>query len=239
MKEGKIMPLNIDWTVFGTAVADRLTTATTIREMNFSATSTQENATAAVPAGIPIIGTGTAHLRVGGGAMNVIPTFPGALATERGLVAGKIRTLMKWRDFGGVSYFGLMALQSALDMTTGTHNAYVLACSTLFFQNRIHIGQMDNSVLGSWSSLASSPINAFMDGVSLAIEFEWDASSGTSVLLTVRTGSALDFSNLADILSFTDVVNPHVTSVAEGFWGARLSGGVDVYWDDMTIFKKS
>ena len=232
------MPLNTDWTVFGTGTLTRATTSAGKNEMSLATSATNESAVAS-PSGIPVIGTGTLRMRVGlSGAMNIIPVFPGALATDRGLVSGKIRTVMRWNNSGGVSYWGLMALQSALDMTTGTHNAYGLAFNTLSGANNIHIAQFDNTVLTGWTSLAFSPSNTFMNNVPIAVEFEWDASSGTSVLLIVRTGSMTDFSNLSTLLFFTDTVNPHVTSVAEGLWGVYGSGGVDVYWDNTTIFKR-
>ena len=229
--------LNTDWIVFGTAVATRATTSAGKSEVSLSTSAINEAAVAS-PFGIPIFGTGTLHIRAGE-SMNIIPVFPGALATERGLVAGKIRTVIRWNDLGGVSYWGLMALQSALDMTTGTHNAYGLACSTLSFANRIHIAQFNNTTLTGWTSLASSPPNAFMDNIPIAVEFEWDATSLTSAVLTVRTGSMTDFSDLATLLTFTDIVSPHVTSVAEGLWGTSASGPVDVYWDNTTIFKRT
>ena len=232
------MPLNADWTFFGTSAVTRATTSTGKNEMNLHLTSTNESYE--VPSvGIPVLGTGTLRMRIGtGGAMNIIPVFPGALATDRGLLAGKIRTVMRWNNSGGVSYWGLMALQSALDMTTGTHNAYGLAFNTLGGANNIHIAQFDNTVLVGWTSLAASASNAFMNNVPIAVEFEWDATSLTSVVLTVRKGTMTDFSDLAPLLSFTDTVSPHVTSVAEGLWGVFVSGPINVYWDNTTIFKR-
>ena len=234
------MPLNADWTVFGTGVVTRATTSAGKNEMSL-ATNPNNEAAVASPSGVPVIGTGTLRMRVGasGNSINIIPVFPGALATDRGLLAGKIRTVMRWNASGGVSYWGLMALQSALDMTTGTHNAYGLACNTFSSANNIHIAQFDNTILAGWGSLAASPSNTFMDDVPIALEFEWDATSLTSVVLTVRKGSMTDFSDLAPLLSFTDTVSPHVTSVAEGLWGVYGSGGIDVYWDNTTIFKRT
>ena len=227
-----------DWDIYGTTNITRFVTSNGVKEVSFAALAANELAVAA-PAGIPILGTGSSHMHIGSGeSMNVLPKFPGFLATDRGFIAGKIRTILQWYNQGGVEHFGIAALQSVLNLTTGTFNAYGLACNTSGGNNNINIAQFDNTTVTGWTPLAISAPNAFSNGVPLAVEFEWDASSLTAVLLVVRTGTALNFSNLSVLISYIDTVNPHVTSVGEGLWAAGVSSDVVVYWDNTTIYKR-
>lgn len=227
-----------DWDIYGTTATSRFVTSAGYPEMNFAATAINE-AAVTPPVGIPVVGTGSAHMHVANGqSMNVLPKFPGFMATDRGLVGGKIRTVMHWNDQGGVEYFGLVAMQSVLDLTSGTFNGYGLVCDTLGFNNTIKIVQFDSALITGWTALAISAPGQFSNNTPMAIEFEWDATSLTSVSLIVRTGSMLNFSNLSVLLSFIDSVSPHVTSVGEGLFAAGVSGPVAVYWDSTTIFKR-
>jgi hypothetical protein len=84
---------------------------------------------------------------------------------------------------------------------------------------------------------AYTPINQFSSGVPFSLEFQWNATSLTSVDMIVRQGSLSDFSDLTEILSFTDSVSPHITSVAEGLFGYGASGPLNLFVDSTTIYK--
>lgn len=231
------MPAYTDWDAYGTSALNRYHTSFGTPEMNLATTLTNESGQAN-PSGIPLLGTGTMRLRVQSGTLLVIPKSPGGLATERGLVAGKCRTVLRWNDQGGVSRWGLTAMQSVLNLTSVSGNAYVCLFDTLSFNNRIHLGKMSATTLGSWTTLASSSAAQFVDDTPLAVEFEWNASAGDACSLVIRTGTATDFSNLGVLLTHTDLSSPFVTSVAEGLFGVQVSGSVDVYFDNTTIYKR-
>lgn len=227
----------IDWDVYGTTTIDRYQTSIGIREMNLNTTASLEIGQPAAPS-IPLLGTGTMRMRCQSGVLHLIPKFPGATATERGLVRGRIRSIIRWNDLGGLLRFGIVVMQSALDLTTTPGNGYVCIFDTLGFTNTIRIGKMTGQTLGSWTTLVSSSPAQFSDDVPLSIEFEWDAFSGVNCGLRVRRGVQTDFSDLVVLINYDDISSPHVTSVAEGLFALPVSGNIDMYWDNTTISKR-
>lgn len=233
-------PAYSDWDIYGTTSQDQYQTSIGTPELSLSLLSQSEGGQAAV-SGVPLVGTGTMRMRAQSGALQLIPTFPSATATARGLTAGKIRSVVRWDNHGGVARFGLVAMQSVLNLTTGTGsqgNAYVCLFDTASATNVIRLGKMSTMFLGEWNTLMSSAPAQFVSQTARAVEFEWDASSGVNCALVVRTGSALDFSNLTVLLDYIDTSSPLLTSVAEGLFALYVSGNVDVYWDSTTIYAR-
>ncbi len=233
-------PAFVDWDVYGTTEEDQYQTSIGIREMSLSTLPEEEAGEVAV-SGVPLVGTGTMRMRAQSGALHLIPTYPGATAIARGMTAGKIRSVVRWDNHGGVARFGLVAMQSVLDLTPETGeegDAYVCLFDTASSANAIRLGKMSTMFLGEWNTLMSSASAQFVSQTARAVEFEWDASSGLNCALVVRTGSALDFSNLTVLLDYIDTSSPLLTSVAEGLFALYVSGNADVYWDNTTLYRR-
>src|ERR1700704_36612 len=151
-------PAYHDWDIYGTTSQDQYQTSIGARELSLDAVAKNELGQAVV-SGVPLVGTGTMRMRAQAGALHLIPTFPGRLATARGLTAGKIRSVVRWDNHGGVSRFGLVAMQSVLNLTSGTGsagNAYVCLFDTASAAYIIRLGKMSTMVLGAWNTLMSS-----------------------------------------------------------------------------------
>src|SRR5262245_15618806 len=118
------MPTYIDWDVYGTSAINRYQTSIGVREMSLSSNEFQETRPSPV-SGIPLLNTGTMRMRVGsGGTLLIVPKYPGATATERGIISGKIRTVLRWDWIGGVTYTGLSAMHSVVNLVSSSGFAY-------------------------------------------------------------------------------------------------------------------
>ena len=184
----------------------------------------------------------TGLLRTDGQGINqpsfhAVPKFPSFLATDRGILKGKIRTIVYNHPTVGIKSFGLCCMQNVLDMINASGNCYVLVFDDLGDNQDIQLGKVTGNDLKTFSTLIASAPDVWLEDTAIAVELEWDATSGTEVQLCARLGTALDFSNLALLLTFTDTTFPHLTTVAEGFFGAAGSANYNGSWDQFKLFQ--
>lgn len=124
-------------------------------------------------------------------------------------------------------YYGFLAMQSAANITsTGTAYACVLRSFEVLQLLKITAGGLS----ASWTvQFLGQHGPAFTKGTVIALEFEWiadlDQRGGTQ--LTIRTGSATDYSDLAPVLTYMDTATPLLTSAGEGeFFRDRPGAGI-------------
>ena len=138
----------------------------------------------------------------------------------RGVIKGKIRTLLQPVDLTGAGTFsiGMYFMGSDDDVinTGDCYGAFYLAdaggASTRFAIRKFTGGfsSSSNLYLGASVGLVS-------EGTITAMEVEWDATSGTEVDITLRQiiGDT-DFGNMITETSLTDSSSPFLTTVSEG-----------------------
>ena len=166
----------------------------------------------------------------------------GAVAgTTYAFTKGKIRSLFRVEDIGNSTHQGLYCLASVGDLANGSGNCYGVNFKSP--ENDFHLNKYTGSGLVTYSGTSgggmtnlqnTSSGTAWADDTLIAVELEWDASSGTQVDLIVRTGSATDYSDLAQILSHTDASSPHVTSLGEGIFAMYHGGPARIHAADST-----
>lgn len=183
----------------------------------------------------PLVGTGSLYFADPGlsnikAHMQPKPSFGGSVD------CGQIRSIIQTEVGGGVRDAGFYCMSSQTDLSAGTGSCYMVWFTTFLFQQRIHIGKSTTGVNSfSVSALASSPPAQWTDGTTFTLEFEWDATSGSNTLLTVRQGSSLDFSDLVTILSFNDTVGSLFVTNGEGIFINSVSGNSRVFFEQTAI----
>ena len=149
-----------------------------------------------------------------GVSANILPKTTSSLhyvATK-----GKLRTLLYGVvEGGGVLISGLSCQQSVRDINPDGTSFYFAGYSHT--GDRLGIGKATN---GLQQTLGLMPFQVFTPftlsaGSTISIEFEWEVS-GTSVILTLRKGTTTDYSNLAQILTYTDSSSALLTTVGQG-----------------------
>jgi len=183
--------------------------------------------------GSVFVGNGT---NANGESANLQPktSFGGALTF------GKIRSLVFTFVGSGVREWGFYCMSSQADLTS-SGSCYLLYATTAFNNFNFIIAKSTSSGIvapfSNASPLASSPTSLFSDGTAFALELEWDASSGTQTVLTMRHGTALDFSNLSDVGTVIDTSSPLLTSSGEGLFVSDVSGVSRALFDNTRIEK--
>jgi hypothetical protein len=143
----------------------------------------------------------------------------GFYTTNNSFTRGRIRTLIQLPSGTTRMQAGIYCMASQADLTA-TGSAY-FAC----LQNDSNGGARTLQLFkftagfdGSLSTLDSVSHPAFTETAVVALELEWvaDAAVLGGTRLIVRQGAEEDFSDLADVLDYTDVSSALVTSVGEG-----------------------
>ena len=159
------------------------------------------------------------------------PSFGGAST------CGKIRTIVRTNAALGVRAAGLYCMSGQPDLTS-TGNCYLAYFHTLGFQFNFVIAKAIATGVNQIVSvaLATSALTLWADDVPFTLEFEWNAT-GSSTVLDLRLGSALDFSDLSSLLSFVDNSSPFFSTFGEGLFLNDSSGIMKVQFDNTTIEK--
>lgn len=146
-------------------------------------------------------------------------TFRPNSTFTRGLLRGRVRTQARYRP--GVGTF-LMAMQSTGDITGSSGACYFAGLSwgtATWLIEKVTLGLHQ----GDWSAtnftlLSSSTSNVPATNAPFTMELSWayDTSLFGGTSLVLRTGTQMDFSNLAVAISSIDTSSPLATSVGEG-----------------------
>lgn len=160
---------------------------------------------------------------------------------SRGFTIGKIRTLMNVESTSDPTnlYPGIFCMSESENVTAITNDLYAVAVNPNNVSGNVQLKKLNNGILDfdSESVLGSSQID-FTVGNTIALELEWlaDVDQIGGVLLRVRTGTELDYSDLSEVITYVDVSSPYTSTFAEGIMCHFQSGvGVSVILFDETI----
>ena len=162
---------------------------------------------------------------------------------SRGFDKGKVRTLMRTNSIGfSVSSFlpGIFCLSDVEDITPGGTSFYCVIAKPQNVANNVKLKKINDGIgdIDSTTSLIEGTKD-FSVGTTIALELEWIADLVTlgGTLLTVRVGDALDYSDLAPLMSIVDTTSPYTTGFAEGLVLQTDNSGVyDMFFDETDIF---
>lgn len=156
-----------------------------------------------------------------GGSGNAVPQDP---PYAFGLLRGAYRSLLAYGILGGAegnNRLGLLCMQNQDDMrATNGGTAYGVFLGT---DQHIRLEKLTNGLGNTSVLLAENLDDLWTYDTPVALELAWDATPQTvailgGVVLSVRIGSALDFSNLADVpglVNYVDTSSPYTTTVME------------------------
>lgn len=197
---------------------------------------TSGSATASLDSINTIAGTSSLKTTVAGTAST--PTIAGfitpGLGTPHGFTRGAIRTLLKPVALG-LPTSRIVGVFSQISARLINANAYIAGITGTT------VGLFKGAINGALSPLATSAYVA-VNGTTLALELEWLAlpEEMSATALTVRLGTALDFSNLAPIITYVDDSSPYYISRGEGIVTNTtfFAGGSSEYrFDATTVYR--
>lgn len=190
------------------------------------------NMTVSIETITPILNSGS--LKMAQSAVNFRLNMLPSVASLRphAFTKGALRTLIKPVSFTGLVRIGVTCMQSGRDV----HN--VGACYFAHLSNSsIVLGKGDLHV---FTTLATVPFT-LTSGVVTALELQWltliDEISGVD--LTVKTGVATDFSDLAEVIHMVDTSTPLSVTQGESLGVDDGSGGslLTVLYDQTTLLQ--
>ena len=206
----------------------------------------------------PIDGTGSVALTHAPSnefqSINLVPaTLP------KGFEAGRMRTLIRIDDLDDPSmqenHFGILFMQSQENMADfdGGGQSYGLSLSVGegFSPQSFRLWKFTGGLNGGSGTLDTMQILdsvalpfTLTSGIVVGIEVEWRTepeviSEIGGALIICRAGEETDFSDLQDLITFTDTTSPYTTTVAEGifagFKNQMASGNNRVTFDLTTL----
>lgn len=217
-----------DWDIFSNS-PDALVTLKTNANVVYSGVSNQITSP-------PIRGASSLLTFNGAGDAGTKIQIQPKPAFSSGQLKGKLRTLVHViPTAGGVKEAGLYCLSGQTNLIT-TGNCYLAYFTTALNNFNFIIAKSGNGIegFGSAMALATSPTMQWAEGTTFALEFVWDAT-GTSAVLVLRLGSATDFSDLTNLLSYEDTTSPFLTSSGEGLFHSDVSSPMQVLWDSTSL----
>jgi hypothetical protein len=177
---------------------------------------------------------------VGSGSLKITTNTTGVVelvradSGERAFTKGRIRTLMKATGPLTNPWAGIYCMASQADLTaTGSCYCLVLGSAA---GNVVRIIKQTAGLDNGSGSVASAAF-AVDVGTLYCLELEWDYDpvtwSGTR--LSGRAGVQSDFSDLTELVTYTDTSSPLTTSVGEGIFVASFSASETYFFDKTTI----
>lgn len=158
-----------------------------------------------------------------------------------GMSKGVIRTLIQ--KVSGVDFeefnAGIFFLAEDTDFgSSSSTNAYMVGFDTEFEGIQLRYQDIQDGIGGE---LASAPSLGFTNGVTKALEVEWnnDQVGIGGVHIIVRVGDMTDFSDLSEVLSYVDPSNP-TTNGYEGIYHVNdltTFTAAEWYFDNTTIYE--
>ena len=187
----------------------------------------------------PVVDTGSLNVFHPTGSDLYLSTYN--TTYTRGVIKGKIRTLIQPVDLTGPSTYsaGIYFMGSDDDVinTGDCYGAFYVADAG-GSSTRFSIVKFTGGFSGAFNLYLGASVGLVAEGTITAMEVEWDASSGTEVDITLRRviGST-DFGAMITETSLTDSSSPFVTSVSEGLTTHNdASSSVEWNFDNTTIF---
>jgi hypothetical protein len=199
----------------------------------------------AIDASTPLVGAGSLHMS-NAAATNVSSITHGVYTASHGFTAGKIRSLLRAQGGGSLpnGLYGFFCMQSQADLSSTSGSAY-------WGGVRIHgTGQIDCYAQlrkttagglglgnGDTAQATGSDMALFTPpNTTVAVQLEWQyhTSLGPGVQLVLSFGLAEDFSDLEEILNYTDTSSPLATAAAEGLAFRKVGTFADTHqvrWD--------
>jgi hypothetical protein len=163
------------------------------------------------------------------------------------ITRGRLRTLLQLMDTSLRSQAGLLCMCSQEDMRAsqgGSAYGVALDYNGINGTRTIRLVKFTDGItdlVSGGQTIAQSLSPAFGNGVTLSLELSWvlDLPNLSGILLNVRTGLAVDFSDLAPVPNLTDVLvtsNVLTTAVTMGFFMAAWnSSNLTVYLDQTSL----
>ena len=204
----------------------------------------QPGLTAEITTTTPILDAGSLRLVNIGEASSVnLQNFTSLLYTP-GLLEGRMRQILRI-DSAGKTRAGFAFMQSAADISTTDDKDYyqVVAHADATAATRtIRIDRIDGGSVNT-TNLFETSSPAWTVGSVFTIEVDWQASvteiGGTRI--TVRTGTATDFSDLSEIADLTDPSpDAHTTTLGEGPYILKFDTTGETYevrYDNTSVFQ--
>lgn len=188
----------------------------------------------------PLVGTGSAKFSYTNTSVGHIDLSAkvGAIPGETyALSHGRIRTLVKPHFNAGNFFQGIyfMASQSYIASSTGAYYAVNVNGAALNFQVR---KQTSGGMSGFNTSSTLGSGGAWVAGNTYGLEVEWhqDIPNLNGVFITVKVGSALNFSDLTTIITLLDTSTPLSTTLGEGLFVSNLaSASGSTLFDDTRL----
>jgi len=164
------------------------------------------------------------------------------------LFKGKLRILFRWdtsTDGSAVNRFQqfgfyFMSSTAQLNTTGNLYKCVVIQNGTgADAGNRVCLYKKtgNGGFAGSETNLARSASGVFVNGTIYGLEVTWDSlTTPSQVAMTVKIGTATDYSDLASLLTYTDTSSPYTTTVGEGlFFQYSNTGSMLVRLDNYQV----
>lgn len=193
------------------------------------------NGSAGVDPTLPLTGTAALRLQATGNSQS---RFFGIRNTgggyTRGLTKGRMRTLFRVSD----ASIGCGFVFMASTLTPATVNSNYYEAGKHNSANQVMISRTNTGMIGFTSNLQLAAYT-FAINTTYAMQIEWildDVAIG-GLWMSLALGTALDFSNLTQVLAWTDPTSTRLaTTVGEGIGGAwNLVPVQQVVMDQTTI----
>lgn len=151
------------------------------------------------------------------------------LPNPRGYIHGSVRTLVHIDELGDGTdtdrwFVGCLAMQSQLDVTGG--GAGYAAGILLGAVHHYIVGIYRTGLVpgyASFTTLQTGPATITGTQFTRALELTWNAT-GYGVALTLKRGTALDFSDLTTEAVVLHVSTPLLTTVSQGIFAHNFEG---------------
>jgi hypothetical protein len=162
---------------------------------------------------------------------------------SRGFTVGKIRTLMKVTAVSSApnTFVGLFCMTESEDVTAISQDLYMVAANPNNIAANLKLKKLNNGITDfSGESTKGSTQVDFTTGNLISLEMEWqlDVAEIGGIFITIRTGTATDFSDLSDVITYIDP-SPYTSTFAEGLAIQTVTSTATVLFDETTIFEGS
>ena len=167
----------------------------------------------------PLVGSKSLRMTAGPASSGTLAagTAMRNVTQEYAFTIGRYRSVFKQSSaVGSTGYFGFAVMQSAANpLSTGQ----LYTCQ--FGGGGVGIYKYSSGGLNGSGSALATAVSVYSAGTAFAAEFEWiaDLTNLGGVALTVRVGTALDYADLADVLTYTDSASPFTTTAGESLLG--------------------
>jgi hypothetical protein len=178
-----------------------------------------------------------------------IQTMHCVYTANKGFTRGRLRTLIKVHSSTVRGMFGVYFMASQADVTASGSCYYATLVRDLNAGTRtLRVDKvtsgLDQQYPSGTPTTFATVSSAFSVDTTKALEVEWvsDAAVLAGTRIIVRTGDQTDFSDLAEVMDYTDTTSPLTTTVGEGLcwmkWDVLTGAGfaeAEARYDQTTV----